>query len=100
MARELPRVKIGNKEYYMDSKLREFRSYGVRPPVSIKFLSFEKVMKSDTPVTLIQPSREIIPGKENIIISCLTENQIDDLDNMITDPKNKDLLFKIPLCRE
>ena len=100
MARELPRVKISGKEYYMDSRTREFRSYGVRPPTSIKFLSFEKVMKSHATVTLIQPSKEIIHDKEDIIISCLTERQIDDLDNMITDPKNKDLLFKIPLCRE
>lgn len=98
MARELPRVKIGDKEYYMDSRTREFRSYSLTKP--IKFLSFEKVIKSDAKVTLIQPTREIIKDREDIIISCLTERQIDDLDNMITDPKNKDLLFKIPLCRE
>ena len=100
MVRELPKVKIDDKEYYMDSRTEEFRSYEVRQPASIKFLSFEELMKLDASVTLIQPSREIIHDKEDIMISCLTERQIDDLDNMITDLKNKDLLFKIPLCRE
>ena len=70
MTRELPRVKIDEKQYYMDSRTREFRSYSPTGP--LKFLDFEKVMKSDATVTLIQPSREIIRNKEDIIISCLT----------------------------
>ncbi len=98
MARELPRVKIGNKEYYMDSRTREFRSYTQQGP--IKFLGFKKIMESDQTVSIIQPSREIIHDKENIIISCLTEREMDDLGEMVTEQRDREILPKIPYYRE
>ena len=40
MPRALPRVRYGNREYFVDERLREFRSVSY-PPESIEFVPFD-----------------------------------------------------------
>ena len=58
----MPRVRYGNREYFVDERLREFRSASY-PPESIEFVPFESAKGGRMWATLLSGNKT--PLREN-----------------------------------